>query len=178
MNGFSQEKKNLQIEMRWLHFEGNCIFFIILTSMANELHLEDIAMFWLSSDLFKCSEAASPLDWVSLCDSGVSAQQGGGAVCVWWMLLDEEWRYMFRIHQSHLTVFYILFVWLGGPCQDYSPSSVLCLPKIDYRHLAVFTIFINAIGCYDFMSIDGGWRQLTEQTTDWKVSQIWISYVE
>ena len=63
MNGFSQEKKNLQIEMRWLHFEGNCIFFfIILTSMANELHLEDIAMFWLSSDLFKCSEAASPLD--------------------------------------------------------------------------------------------------------------------
>ena len=39
--------------------------------------------------------------------------------------LDEEQRFMYKINQGHLTIFCIVFVWLGGP-----PSPVRIMTQV------------------------------------------------
>ena len=41
--------------------------------------------------------------------------------------LDEERRFMYKINQGHLTVFCIVFVWLGGP-----PSPVRIITQVPW----------------------------------------------
>ena len=40
---------------------------------------------------------------------------------------DKEWRFMYKINQGHLTVFCIVFVWLGGP-----PSPVRIMTQVPW----------------------------------------------
>ena len=40
---------------------------------------------------------------------------------------DEERRFMYKINQGHLTVFCIVFVWLGGP-----PSPVRIITQVPW----------------------------------------------
>ena len=40
---------------------------------------------------------------------------------------DEEWRFMYKINQGHLTIFCIVFVWLGGP-----PSPVRIITQVPW----------------------------------------------
>ena len=40
---------------------------------------------------------------------------------------DEEWRFMYKINQGHLTAFCMVFVWLGGP-----PSPVRIMTQVPW----------------------------------------------
>ena len=45
----------------------------------------------------------------------------------WLLYSDEEQRFMYKINQGHLTVFCIVFVWLGGP-----PSPVRIITQVPW----------------------------------------------
>ena len=53
------------------------------------------------------------------CLAGLAVHNGANS--------DEERRFMYKIKQSHLTVFCIVFVWLGGP-----PSPVRIMTQVPW----------------------------------------------
>ena len=89
---------------------------------------------------------------------------------------DEERRFMYKINQGHLTVFCIVFVWLGGP-----PSPVRIMTQVPWfmyqNRLGPFggIYYPNFVPCFVVLYLNFSSLQSVETQQVYRHNPIWCT---